>query len=351
MSSISFTDNTYNNNLFFYTTLKMMVKMKLSDDKLIRFQTLIKDKRNIFVDNVKGFKELILSSGLVKKGSKNHDELINLVETINKDNYEMWCDMVDCSIELVIFKDLIKEEAKAYSNSKHQNIEKTIADKLSLKYDTLTLPLPYGQRVVGSLLVYALTDEERDEEFFMPESNKPIKSIKDKINNLKDKYEVSCNSMFILIVNECINQSIKSTAGGSYEERVYHMITTKNISEIKPHQHDSKVSSVEYDYTFKYKNKTFGISAKRTLRERYKQNHDDVENLDVDYLILITLGIDLNEDKVDNILEKNGNYIIVANEIYSENEYMKKNKKVYSSSIHIEKVLDRIMGLKEDETN
>lgn len=48
-----------------------------------------------------------------------------------------------------------------------------------------------------------------------------------------------------------------------------------------------------------------GVSAKRTLRERYKQNFENNNLLgDVDYMVLITLGIDLNKDKMDNILAK-----------------------------------------------
>lgn len=48
-----------------------------------------------------------------------------------------------------------------------------------------------------------------------------------------------------------------------------------------------------------------GVSAKRTLRERYKQNFENNNLLgDVDYMALITLGIDLNNDKMDNILAK-----------------------------------------------
>lgn len=45
MSNIVFTDNMYNNNLFFYTVLKTMVKMKLTDGQSIRFQALIKEKK------------------------------------------------------------------------------------------------------------------------------------------------------------------------------------------------------------------------------------------------------------------------------------------------------------------
>ena len=89
---------------------------------------------------------------------------------------------------------------------------------------------------------------------------------------------------------------------------------------------------MEYDFTFKLNGKKAGVSAKRTLRERYKQNHEDIDVLDVDYVFLFTLGTDLNKDKLENILQKNGIYVVVANEIYNERDYLKNNDRVISSN-------------------
>ena len=48
-------------------------------------------------------------------------------------------------------------------------------------------------------------------------------------------------------------------------------------------------------------------------------------------MFLITLGIDLNEDKLNNILQKNGQFVIVANEVYEAKDYLKNNPRVLSS--------------------
>ena len=48
-------------------------------------------------------------------------------------------------------------------------------------------------------------------------------------------------------------------------------------------------------------------------------------------MFLITLGIDLNEDKLNNILQKKGIYVIVAQEVYESKEYLKNNSRVISS--------------------
>ncbi|MCL1953142.1 MAG: hypothetical protein FWF58_00155, partial [Firmicutes bacterium] len=97
------------------------------------------------------------------------------------------------------------------------------------------------------------------------------------------------------------------------------------------HSHDKNIPSVEYDNIFICNGKRCGVSAKRTLRERYKQNHDDVQNLEVDYMFVITLGIDLDSNKLDNILSKQGNFVIVSAEQYKLKSYFFTNPKVISS--------------------
>ena len=103
-----------------------------------------------------------------------------------------------------------------------------------------------------------------------------------------------------------MNQSIKSDAGSSYESRVYNTLLPI-VEDLKGHSHDKNIHSVEYDNTFIFNNKKCGVSAKRTLRERYKQNFEDVSLLEVDYMFVITLGIDLNEEKL---------YVYGAMELY-----------------------------------
>ena len=92
-------------------------------------------------------------------------------------------------------------------------------------------------------------------------------------------------------------------------------------------------SGKDFEYLGLYvkNNKKIGVSVKRTLRERYKQNFEDVDQLDVDYMLLVTLGTDLNEDKMNNILQRDKIFIIVAAENYESKDYLKNNSRIISS--------------------
>lgn len=128
-----------------------------------------------------------------------------------------------------------------------------------------------------------------------------------------------------------MNQSIKSDAGSSYESRVYNTLLPI-VEDLKGHSHDKNIHSVEYDNTFIFNNKKCGVSAKRTLRERYKQNFEDVSLLEVDYMFVITLGIDLNEEKLLNILQKENHFVIVSKEQFESKSFLKENSRVIPSN-------------------
>ena len=83
---------------------------------------------------------------------------------------------------------------------------------------------------------------------------------------------VEPNQIFMLMFSESINQSIISDSGSNYEDRIMSVLTSIGIDESKIKKtHDKDDSSTEFDFFFELKNKTYGIGAKRTLRERYKQ--------------------------------------------------------------------------------
>jgi len=69
-------------------------------------------------------------------------------------------------------------------------------------------------------------------------------------------------------------------------------------------------------------NKTYGIGAKRTLRERYKQFIKTAQMSQIDVMIEITLGIDLTEEKVRAIRNHNV-FLFVSDEVYQANQYLK----------------------------
>lgn len=322
----------YDNNLLFYTILKTLVQCKLSEQKMITFQSLIHKTYQAISDDAEVLKNSLLSSDqIIKPDVATRGTYENLINLLSEGKTQMWLSMVDAGVDLLLFKDLILQEAKAYTLARQQKTEREIVDHLSIEYDASNLCLPYGQRVLSSLLVFALTDTHRKSEFLLESSNQRVKQIYSKINSLSDAYSINCNNMLTLIVNESINQSIVSGAGGSYEDRVEYMVKPL-VSDWEGHSHDENVKAMEYDFTFSLNGKKAGISAKRTLRERYKQNHEDVEKLKVDYVFVFTLGTDLNENKLESLLQKTGTYVVVAQEIYDSKTYLKNNPRVLSSA-------------------
>lgn len=336
------TDFTYEWNLYFYTLLKVLVQTNMTEIQLINFQNLVLKNKDEYKDNTSEFQSLLINANIVKNDQKKQENFINIVNLFDNESYDAWTSMIDVAIDLILFKDLILYESKAYVINKTKEVENLIDDKLSLEYDASRLCLPYGQKVISSLLVFAITDLERKTEFIMNASNQVIKDIHDKLKYVVDNYRINCNNMLLLIVNESVSQSIKSTAGSSYEDRVRYVLNGK-VSNLREHSHDSKISAMEYDFTFEVNDKKVGVSAKRTLRERYKQNHEDIDILDVDYMFLITLGTDLNKVKLDSLLQKNGIYAVVASELYDTKDYLKNNNKVISSKDLSKELLERII--------
>lgn len=210
----------------------------------------------------------------------------------------------------------------------------TIKDKLSLTYDDLSLTAPHSYRTLASII----SSNGKKQVFSSDEFWKTISKEKEEIfsnNNLKERLiqeGIHGLPLISLIIDESVNQSIKSQAGTHYHERVketFNKLTDCQL--ISEKKIDSKKRGVEYDFIYSYQGKRIGISAKRTLRERWKQNWDDCANLEVDTMFLITLGTDLNENKAQIILSYQGWHIIVAQEVYEDKEYLKNNVKVFSS--------------------
>ena len=316
----------YENNLLFYTILKNLIKCHLSENKMILLEQLIRENSELNCSKLIEF----LSNNVVNENIKAYDDYTTLLNLCNEDNLGMWRDLVCVSIELLLSKNLILEEAKSYAKIQYNDGLAMHKDKLSFGYDMVNLEYPYGQRVISALLVYTLTNVDRETEFILETSGKTIKQLNEMIKDVKNKYMINANNIFMIIMDESINQSIISTAGSSYESRVNSVLL--NISDnVHTHAHDRFINSVEYDYTFEIDGKVYGVNAKRTLRERYKQNFEDVNNLSVDAMFLVTLGIDLNEEKLNNIMQRHGYYVVVAQEVYDSKQYFKKNGRVISS--------------------
>lgn len=313
-------------NLKFYFILKYLLKMGLSDKdirKLLEFYSL---NQGLL------FKKLIL---------KNIDTLFGTTKTgLNKQNYltdildlfetEYDSELFIFSLKLYAIKPLLLQEAKTrdlLDTSKLPTL-----NPLSLAYDKITLFSPYSTRVSGALLSLIFFDklESSDTAFISSDATEFLKELSKEAIKLK-RIGVEPNQIFMLMFSESINQSIISDSGSNYEDRILSVLRAIGIDEDKiTKTHDKDDSSTEFDFFFELDGKTFGIGAKRTLRERYKQFIKTAQMTKIDVMIEITLGIDLTEEKVKAIRNHNV-YLFVADEIYVAYEYLQNIDGVYSS--------------------
>lgn len=171
---------------------------------------------------------------------------------------------------------------------------------------------------------------KKDNIFFSKDTMDFLRELSKEAIHLK-KYGIEPNQIFMLMFSESINQSITSDSGSNYEDRILSVLKSIGIDENKISKtHDKSDSSTEFDFFFELNNRSYGIGAKRTLRERYKQFIKTAQMTKIDVMIEITLGIDLTEEKVKAIRNHNV-YLFVANEVYNSFEYLQKTEGVYSA--------------------
>jgi hypothetical protein len=232
------------------------------------------------------------------------------------------------ALKLIQIKPLLLAEAKLTEIaglSKLKNI-----NQLSIEYDTISKGRPYYTRVNGALLslLFFSKLEEKDAGFISESTEQYIATLFQQYANLKEK-GLEPNQMFMLMFSESINQSIISDAGSSYEDRIYNILIGLGIKSASIRKlHDENDSSTEFDFFFKLGKKSYGIGAKRTLRERYKQFIKTAQMSKLDVMIEITLGLDLSEEKAKSIRNHNV-YLFVADEIYASKEYLQRIDGIY----------------------
>ncbi len=250
------------------------------------------------------------------------------------------------SLKLIQIKPLLLEEAKLAHIEDLVPLENI--NQLSLKYDTISKSKPYLTRVNGALisLLFFSKLEEKESNFITENSVDYINSIFNDYDYLKSK-GLEANQMFMLMFSESINQSIKSDAGSDYEDRIFNILIGLGIkSDSIQKIHDKADSSTEFDFFFEYNGKTFGIGAKRTLRERYKQFIKTGFMSELDVMIQITLGLDLTEEKAKSIT-KHGVITVVSDEIYASRTYLQNMSEVYSASELSLKLFDNLSKKKK----
>ena len=305
-------------NLKFYFFLKLLNKIKPSTNQLILIIENI-----ILSENDLDF----FASNIEKIFAKSYEKNRYFNEILSKINSFEDLALFDFSLRLFQVKDSLLAESKIFETIEADKLSKF--HPLSLEYDKITILKPYNTRVSGALLTLLFFEKLESNKFnfmtkdsvdFLSDLSKKAKSFK--------KLGLESNQIFMLMFSESINQSIISESGSNYEDRIKLVLNRIGIIDIKK-IHDENDKSTEYDFFFKIEDKSYGIGAKRTLRERYKQFIKTSLSSKIDISIDITTGIDLNEEKA-KIIISHGSYIFVSDEIYQNSIFMQENDKIFS---------------------
>ena len=305
-------------NLKFYYFLKNIVKLRPNEKNILTLLELL----YLFKDNIRNesnkLEELFKST--VKK-----DIIKNILLEINDGND---VELLIFSFKLYQVKDLLFQEAKIKATLDTDRLLNL--HPLSLAYDNISSLKPYKFRITGALLSLIFFDrlEKGDLNFMSDDSYDYMKKLSELAVKLS-KTGVEPNQVFMLMFNESINQGIISDSGVNYETRVHSILTKIGIKDIKK-IHDKNDKSTEFDFYFDLNGKKYGVGAKRTLRERYKQFIKTAITSDhIHIMIEITLGIDLSEEKAKTI-SNHGTYLFVSDEVYRSRKYLREMKKVFS---------------------
>ncbi|MCJ8343789.1 MAG: hypothetical protein MJH09_13250 [Cetobacterium sp.] len=323
---LNISDKRYFDNLKAYTILKNLIQLKLTQKQNNILFELLSLFKNIEINKFKkDFEEKILDDKSLNSKKERIIEVFLPELLVDEDK-----NLFALLLKLLLFKDYILSLAKMYENKTVLSInpETDSSYLLSFKYDSSTLYKPYSVRVAGSLLIkYAfLKDKEIIKGTF-------LENIYNEFSHLKHHYSIDSDILLQIIFNESASQSAKSTGGYSYEKRLELYLQSKEFK-LLGKTHDSKNSAVEYDNVIQLDTgERIGISSKRTLRERYKQNHENVDELDIDLMLVITLGNDLNVEKLLNITSKKGTIVFIADDIYQSKLKDFENTKCYQISL------------------
>jgi len=324
-------------NLKFYFFIKYLVKTKLTDNQAnaILKVCVLNSKNNFKITIAK------MINYIEDKIKTNSPKQKLIFEVIDEINSEIDLKLFIFSLKLYMIKDLLLQEAKLkdlLDISKLENL-----DPLSLEYDKITIYSPYSTRVNGALLSLIFFDklDNRETNFISQDADDFIENLSTLAIELKTN-GIEPNQIFMLMFSESINQSIISDSGSNYEDRILSVLTSIGIDENKIEKtHDKDDSSTEFDFFFELQNKTYGIGAKRTLRERYKQFIKTAQMTTIDVMIEITLGIDLTEEKVKAIRNHNV-FLFIADEVYNSYQYLRDIDGVYPSTDLTIEVLERL---------
>lgn len=337
IGKLDINETKFDINLKFYFFLKYLVKTNLTDNQAnaILKVCVLNSKNNFKITIAKMINYI---EDKIKTNSLKQKLIFEVIDEINS---EIDLKLFIFSLKLYMIKDLLLQEAKLkdlLDISKLENL-----DPLSLEYDKITIYSPYSTRVNGALLSLIFFDklDNRETNFISQDADDFIENLSTLAIELKTN-GIEPNQIFMLMFSESINQSIISDSGSNYEDRILSVLTSIGIDENKIEKtHDKDDNSTEFDFFFELQNKTYGIGAKRTLRERYKQFIKTAQMTTIDVMIEITLGIDLTEEKVKAIRNHNV-FLFIADEVYNSYQYLRDIDGVYPSTDLTIEVLERL---------
>jgi len=323
INKLKIKDDSFDVNLTFYNFLKKITQSGLTDNQINNLLSVYYSNGTVSNDILK---ELFYANIEENITRKNLEPIYDLFVDINEFNLPIFI----FSLKLNLIKDLLLNEAKITRSSKLDKLKGL--NQLSLAYDKVSTQVAYATRISGALLSLLFFDKLKKSNSFI------LNSTNEFIDNLTTEYKeiiklgVEPNQIFMLLLSESINQSIISTAGVSYEDRIRNILISIGIpAESITKTHDVKDSSTEFDFFFTLNDRTYGIGAKRTLRERYKQFIKTSRMTKLDVMIEITLGTDLRENIAKSIRE-HGVYLFVADEVYESKKYLQEIDGIYPAS-------------------
>lgn len=313
-------------NLKFYSFLKYLIKATLNDKEIKKIIEIYSLNKGLLL------KDAMLNSmdnlyRITKLGLKKKDYLADILDLFETD---LDSELFIFGLKLIAIKPLLLQEAKTRDLLDVSKLP--TLNPLSLAYDKITLFSPYSTRVSGALLSLIFFEklENNDTVFISSDTTEFLKELSKDAIKLKN-LGVEPNQIFMLMFSESINQSIISDSGSNYEDRILSVLLEIGIGREKiVKTHDKDDSSTEFDFFFELDGKTYGIGAKRTLRERYKQFIKTAQMTQIDVMIEITLGIDLTEEKVKAIRHHNV-FLFISDEVYSSHKYLQEIDGVFSS--------------------
>lgn len=322
IEKLSIQKSKFEINLRFYYFLKKIVQTKLTDNQC---QDIILEcsRCSQYSDCLENLKNYAINFLKTKK----QKDLLEILELIDN---ELLYELFVFSLDLYTIKDLLLQESKIKNRFNLKELKGL--DPLSIEYDNITLLSPYSTRVNGALLALLFFErlDNGKTSFVSSDATQYLEELSNTAIKLKGE-GVESNQIFMLLFNESINQSIKSDSGSNYEDRVLSVLTSIGLKREEIEKtHDKDDSSTEFDFFFEINGKTFGIGAKRTLRERYKQFIKTAQMSKIDVMIEITLGTDLTEEKALAICN-HGVVLFVSSEIYWDREDLQNMEYVFPS--------------------